>query len=603
MGRRNLLRWFGQPIVYVPLILLVLLGLLTIFIRQPFYLNILVMTLFYAAASSAWNLVGGYAGQLSLGHAAFFGIGAYTSTLLYLNFDISPWLGLLIGGALAAAFAIGISYPCFRLRGPFFALSTIAFAEVMRILSLHFRDITKGGVGLMIPFKPGLANFLFRDKAVYAFIAYAFLLLMTGMALLIERSRAGYYLAALRDDEDAAEATGVNTSRYKLVVTMISAFFTAVAGTFYAQYLAFIDPDIVFSIHLSIQLAMISIIGGMGTIIGPILGSFILTPLDAFLRGWLGGLYAGLGFIVYGLILIFVVIYLPDGIIKWLRQSLFPLMDKLPRVALPEKIPIPAPRPASPAPLSGQGKEALPLFEVQGLSKSFGGLKAVHEVSFQIRRGEILGLIGPNGAGKTTIFNLISGFLDPDGGSIRFQGGETTRLRPPHRVALKGIGRTFQLVRPFSHMTVLENVMIGSFSSCQYVAAVREKALQTLEEVGLSRYRDYLSSSLSIGDRKRLELARALATDSKLLLLDEVMGGLNPREMAEMIQLLKTIAQRGVTLLIIEHVMKAIMTLSHRIIVLVYGQIIAEGSPEEIGRNPKVIEAYLGEEYLHVARP
>ncbi len=561
------------------------------------------MILFYAAASSAWNLVGGYAGQLSLGHAAFFGIGAYTSTLLYLNFDISPWLGLLIGGALAMIFAIGISYPCFRLRGPFFALSTIAFAEVMRILSLHFRDITKGGVGLVIPFKPGLANFLFRDKAIYAFIAYAFLLLMIGVALLIERSRAGYYLAALRDDEDAAEATGVNTSPYKLVVMMISAFFTAVAGTFYAQYLAFIDPDIVFSLHFSIQLAMLSIIGGMGTIIGPILGSFILTPLDAFLRGWLGGLYAGLGFIVYGLILIFVVIYLPDGIIKWLRQSLFPLMEKLPRVPLLEKIPLPAPRPVSPTPLPGQGKEALPLFEVQGLSKSFGGLKAVHGVSFQIRRGEILGLIGPNGAGKTTIFNLISGFLEPDGGSIRFQGGEITRLRPPHRVALKGVGRTFQLVRPFSHMTVLENVMIGGFSSFPYVAAVREKALQTLEEVGLSRYRDYLSSSLPIGDRKRLELARALATDSKLLLLDEVMGGLNPREMAEMIQLLKTIAQRGVTLLIIEHVMKAIMTLSHRIIVLDYGQIIAEGSPEEIGRNPKVIEAYLGEEYLHVARP
>ncbi len=587
--------------VYIPLLLLILLGLATILIHNPFYLNILVMIFFYGAASSAWNLVGGYAGQLSLGHAAFFGIGAYTSTLLSLNFGISPWLGLLVGGALAVAFAIGISYPCFLLRGPFFALATIAFAEVMRILSLYFEEVTKGGVGLVIPFKPSLANFLFRDKAVYAIIAYVFLLVMIGISILIERSRSGYYLAALRDDEDVAEATGINTSRYKLLVMMISAFFTAGAGTFFAQYSAFIDPDIVFSIHFSIQVAMLSIIGGMGTVIGPILGSLILTPLDTFLRGWLGGLYAGLGFLVYGILLIVVVIYLPDGIIKLLRQRFFPLLEKLPRVNLGDKISPESAKPTVPAPFSVPTIEALPFFEVENLSKNFGGLKALSGVSFQILPGEILGLIGPNGAGKTTIFNLMSGFLEADEGSIRFQGTDITRLNPPHRVALKGIGRTFQIVRPFSHMTVLENVMIGSFRCSRYVADVKEKALQILELVGLSRYRDYISSSLSIGDRKRLELARALAMDSKLLLLDEVMGGLNPREVGEMIQLLQKIAQRGVTFLIIEHVMRAIMTLSQRIIVLHYGQIIAEGTPKEIGGNPQVIEAYLGEEYLHIA--
>jgi branched-chain amino acid transport system permease protein len=593
--------------VYVPLLILILMGSLPLFINQPFYVNILVMIFFYATISSAWNLVGGFAGQLSLGHAAFLGIGAYTSTLLYMNFNISPWLGLLIGGILATAFSAGISYPCFRLRGPFFALATISFSEVMRILSLHFAQITKGGEGILIPFKPGLVNFLFRSKTSYALVAFAFMLLAIVISILIKRSRTGYYLAALRDEEDAAEATGVNTRYYKLLVTMISAFLTAAAGTFYAQYLAFIDPDIVFSLHFSIQPAMFSIIGGMGTVGGPILGSFLLIPLDIFIRGGMGGMSAGIGFFIYGVILILVVIYIPDGIIIFLRQKLFPLIEKLPRLPSDEKT-IPAKRISESFPLQAesQGKKDFPMLELQNLSKSFGGVKAVNDVSFQVQQGEILGLIGPNGAGKTTIFNLISGFLDPDAGLIRFQGRDITHIRPPYKLALRGIRRTFQLTKLFSHLTVLENVMIGGFSATKDVVEAREKAAQTLDLVGLSYdYRDYPISRLSIGDCKRLELARALVAGSKFLMLDEVMGGLNPREVSQMSQLLQTIsADRGITLMIIEHVMKAVMRLSHRIIVLDYGRIIAEGSPLEVSKDQKAIEAYLGEEYYdHAARP
>jgi branched-chain amino acid transport system permease protein len=600
MGWKVFFYRVGEPRIYVPGILLVVVGLMTLVIRHPFYINILALILFYAAASSAWNLVGGYAGQLSLGHAAFFGIGAYSSTLLYLRFGISPWLGLLVGGFAAVVFAVAISYPCFRLKGHFFTLATIAFAEVMRILSMHFDNVTNGGVGLVISFKPGIANFLFRDKAAYAFIAYVFLLLMIAISFWIERSRLGYYLSAVRDDPDAAEATGVNTARYKLVVMIISAFFTAAAGTFYAQYACFIDPDIAFSIHFSVHLAMVSIIGGMGTILGPIIGSFILTPLDAFLRGWLGGFSAGLSFGVYGLVLILVVIYLPDGVIKLLRRTLFPLIEKLPRAHLPEEMSLPAAQVTSHAVSVHSEKENGPFFDVRNLNKHFGGITAVKDVSFQIHQGEILGLIGPNGAGKTTVFNLISGVLKPDSGSVTFQGREITHHRPPHRVVSEGISRTFQIVKPFKKMSVIENVMVGAFRNSRDVAEVVQKAEKTLAIVGLSRYRDQAASNLSIGDRKRLELGRALATESRLLLLDEVMGGLSPTEVGEMIQLLKSIAQSGVTLLIIEHVMKAIMTLSHRIVVLQNGGIIAEGRPEEIGTNPKVIEAYLGEEYLHV---
>ncbi len=566
--------------------------------QNPFYQDLLIMVLFWAMLASAWNLLGGFAGQISLGHAGFFGIGAYTSTILFLNYGVSPWLGMFAGAGVSVLVALVIGYPTFRLTSHFFALATIAFAEVLRLLASFWRELTNGGVGLLVPHQESAANFIFDSKLPYAYVILFMLLAVLIFTYILKQSRFGYYLVALREDQNAAESLGVNAHRCKMIILFISVLFTSVAGTFYAQYFAFIEPDIVFTSTLSIQLALLSIIGGIGTVFGPLIGACFLTPLDVFLRGWLGGVLSGLNFAVYGVVLIVAVMFLPVGIVGWFKKMAGRYSRKIPLELPAEKTDSPATAPAAPAkPGRRPDRNAEPLISVASISKRFGGLDAVKDLDFTVYKGEILGLIGPNGAGKTTVFNLISGFVIPDKGTITFRGKNITSLKTPHRFCHEGIGRTFQLVKPFQSMTVLENVMVGAFNRIKNAGAAQAEAYNILRRIHLIHHARTLAANLTIADRKRLELGRALATQPELLLLDEVMAGLNPKETEDIIQVIKSIADDGMTILMIEHVMKAVMALSDRIVVINNGMRVVEGLPDEIAKDQRVIDAYLGEEY------
>jgi branched-chain amino acid transport system permease protein len=311
----------SSSVLWLGLLAAILL-MLPVVVTSRFAIDIFIRVLLFAFIGVAWNLMGGYAKQLSLGHAAYFGLGAYTSTILQIKFGISPWIGMLAGGVVAMLASLPIGALCFRLRGPYFAIATIATAQVLMLLFLKFRDLAWGAEGTTIP-NLGNAPLMmqFEAKAAYYYIALGLLALGLAITYRIERSWMGYYLVAIGEDEDAAEAIGVNAMRIKRDIYLISAFLTALAGTFYVQYIYFIDPQTAFSFNISVEAALVSIVGGIGTLWGPVIGTVLLESTSALLQSWLGSALGGVQLTVYSLILIAVILWRPSGLLGVLTEA------------------------------------------------------------------------------------------------------------------------------------------------------------------------------------------------------------------------------------------------------------------------------------------
>ena len=583
-------------IAYLALAALLVLPLAT---QSPFVMHLAIQVCVFAALASAWNIVGGFAGQLSLGHAVYYGIGSYAAGLLVLHFGISPWVGMFAGVAVSALVALVIAYPTLRLRGPFFSLASIAFLEVARLLVNHEEAWTHGAGGLNVPLQIGLKWMIFREKWAYLLVAFCFLLVVLGICHAIRHSRFGYYLIAVREREDAARAIGINPVRVKIAAAVISACLTSLIGSFHGMYLTFIEPSSAFSLELSIQVAMFALIGGLGTVAGPVLGAVVVLPIAELARGWLSAFGNGTHGFVYGVVLVAVVLFFPRGLVGQLGGRVARLIDKLPDFGRARRVAV-APLSATLRDISSIGQ---PILKADNIEKRFGGLKATDKVTLTLHEGEILGVIGPNGAGKTTVFNQLSGFLRPDGGTvtIRDAAGNWTAPRSPEGFARAGVGRTFQIVQPFAGLTVLENLLLGAFMRTKGRDQAEALARSVAELTELTPLLDTEARSLTVGGMKRLEIARALATSPRVLLLDEVLAGLNPADVARAIVMIRRIRESGVSVLMIEHLMQATMALSDRIVVIHLGKVLKEGLPAEVANDVDVIQAYLGKGYTHAS--
>lgn len=575
---------------WVGLLLMILaLALLPLFVRSSYILHLVILFLMWLALGESWNILGGFTGQISFGHAAFFGIGAYVTSLLFVKAGVPLWLGGLFGSLIAVVISVPIGIVCFRLRGPYFALTVLGVSEIFRLIATNWRAVTSGPVGILFP--P-----VFNSKVPFYYIVLLLAVLSVSLAWLTLRSKPGYYFRAIREDQSAASALGINTTLFKLLALMESAFLTGLVGGFFAPYQGYIDPDIVFSsADISIAMIVVTVLGGIGTVFGPAVGAVIVVALSEVFRSTLGEAH----FLVYAALIICIVLFLPEGILGRLERLFsrggISATDELSSTPtsqarlLNRVIEVQDTRPVA----TSNPNSITPILQTEKVTKKFGGLMALVEVDLKVKQGEILGLIGPNGAGKTTLLSIISGFEKPTSGKVVFHSQDITGMLP-HKLTHQGIARTFQIVRPLSRMTVRENVLTAALSTTSSIRSAQEKAMEVLNFTELYGRREVMAASLTLAERKRLELSRALATSPKLLLLDEVAAGLNSAEIKRMVHILERIRETGITIVAVEHVMEVIMSIADRVVVLHYGQVLAEGRPDEVVKNPEVIEAYLG---------
>ncbi len=565
------------------------------------------------------NLLIGSTGQVSLGHAAFYGLGAYISAVASTTYHLPLFLSLCIAVVLVAVSAFLLALPTLRLEGNYLVMATLGFNIIVSIVLGQLESVTGGPSGF-----PGIPKIRFAfwdittDREFYYFIWSCFLVIFA-LTMNLTGSRVGRALMAIHEKELTAQTLAVPTFRYKVATFVLSAVYAGFAGFCYAHYVTFISPK-TFDIFYSVQIVTMVVVGGMGSLWGGLAGTALLSSLPELLHQ-----LEDLQVLLYGLILMAVLVLCPKGLFPALSSVIAPGAKKLAGLLRREREPAGPDRPrpergslqiasfrarASQAPPRSE-----PVLTVAGLSLSFGGLQALWEVSLDVLPGEIVALIGPNGAGKTTVLNVVSGLLRPGSGTIRLGGAELAGL-PPHRVADLGVGRTFQAVQVFGGLSVLDNLLLGFhklghagfLSGSLRTAAERDEeerlracALDLLDGFGMRAKAHCPVQQLSLLEQKVLEMARALAASPRVLLLDEPAGGLNPRESELLMVHISALRNKGIGMVLVEHDMNMVMRLADRIYVLQHGRLIASGTPGEIRKNPEVIAAYLGTRHAGTA--
>ncbi len=588
---------------YSPILIVCVAGALISYFMGPdrYIQRIILLIVLWAAASSSFNIISGYAGQVVFGYMMFVGTGAYTTVLLFKFLAVSPWLGMWAGAIIAIVTALIIGLPTLRLHGAFFAVATVAFPLIALPILNHLRLEE-----LSIPFTGhGGGSMQFRDMRFYVLIAMVLLGIVLAVVRMMESSRFGFALRALKQNEAAAEGMGVDTYRSKLMAFVLSAGLGALMGTVYSFGLLYVvTTHAVFGLFIIVRILSITLVGGVGTMWGPVIAACILVPIGEFLNSQFGDRYPGVQDIIYGVALIAAILYMPEGIWGKVRKSFraYPLklaasiveggsedpgqkvVDKTGTRNLFEFETI-LPRSMS--------NPSEPMLKIERINKSFGGVCALGDVNIEVPKSKVTGIIGPNGSGKTTLFNVINGYLKPEKGRVIFEGRDITDLRP-HALCKLGIGRTFQVPQVFSNMTVLENIMIGAFNRWGNVDTAYGVAEKVAQQMGFSSRAYAQAIGLTIWETKILEFSRALATQPTLLLVDEPMAGLNPEETNRIGEIIKVIARNGITVIVIEHVVQSLVKIADWMVGLDNGSKVAEGSPQEVISDPHIIEAYLG---------